>query len=186
MVQIVKIRFLEKIHCRPKSLVCAHWKIDKNAFEKGQKSKGFNLTFWRFWTIFEILSKGSKNASLIHYKALRFIVLWALLDVYLWRTIFENWPQKFNISKVNGYKLAFLTDFRVKIFWRFLAIKDHKSNSYMPYKSVSIDGYWASIRRLFLEKIDFEKSPKNSPNFGQKVKGLTLTFWRFWTIFEIF
>ena len=39
---------------------------------------------------------------------------------------------------------------------------------------------WASLEGIILEKIDFEKDPQ------KRVKGLTLTFWRFSTLFEIF
>ena len=81
--------------------------------------------------------------------------------------------------KSKGVNLNFLTI--LGHFWDFL--KRLRKGSLGLEKRFYLG--LSFIERVFVEKIDFEKSPKNG-QISPKVKGLTLTFWRFWTIFGTF
>ena len=85
-----------------------------------------------------------------------------LIDWLYWVTLLINW-------------LYWLIDWLYWLIncWLYSLI------DFIDWVTLLIDWLnWLSvIGRKILEKIDFEKSRKN----GQKVKGLTLSFWRFWT-----
>ena len=152
------------------------------------KSKGVNLNFLtildHFWDFFKRLRK----ASLGHWKAFLSLI-WALLDVYFSR--------KWTLKKVP--KMAKFRPKRKGVNLNFLTILDHFWDFFKRLRKASL-GHWKAFLswhlnfsgRIFLEKMEFEKWPngqisaKKMAKFRPKVKGLTLTFWRFWTFFEIF
>ena len=92
--------------------------LRKNWFEKVPKSKGVNLTFWRFWTIFDILNKVPRK------------LLWVLNSVFCWWwASFQwlGWDVKFSkqltlkkVPKTFWQKVMGLT----LTFWQFSTIFD--------------------------------------------------------------
>ena len=83
------------------------------------------------------------------------------------------------ISRENTWSIIARANNQILVFAR--------ANNQIPLKKLlyTLRRVFSFIGRIFLKKIDFEKSPKNG-QISPKSKGLTLTFWRFWTIFEIF
>ena len=128
-----------------------------------------------FWDFLKRFQKGCLGLEKRFYLGLSFIG-----RVFLEKIDFEKSPKNGQISpKSKGVNLNFLTI--LDHFWDFL--KRLKKGSLSLEKRFYVD--LSFIERVFVEKIDFEKVPKMA-KFRQKVKGLTLTFWRFWIIFEIF
>ena len=122
-----------------------------------------------------MLKKSSLGLKKRFYLGLIFIG-----HLFLEKMYFEKSSENGQISPKNKeVNLNFLTI--LDHFWDF--IKWLKKPSLGLKKRFYLD--FSFVGRPFLEKMDFQKSPKMA-KFRQKVKRLTLTFCRFWTISEIF
>ena len=138
--------------------------LEKMDFEKspknGQispKSEGVNLNFLTILDHFWVFFKRRKKPSLGLKKRFQLILR------FIGRILLEKMHGVYSPGRITRFpskKLLYV----LKIVFSFV---------------------WASLDVYFSRKWSVKKVPKMA-KFLQKLNGLTLTFWRFWIIFEIF